>query len=251
MRRSVSRQVELGLMIFDPDTFFPRYFHSVDDVALHRSLLRSCRYTEFAIDHLADLVLRRVEELRRRNLLYGLQAIKWMLKNAQVEGINISKRCVDRLFELYQQFVFDPLESIQWCISAVLKDKVLRPAQIRWLLDNHQESDHVVNRLLKYPAYSPLIASWARTMLNSPKLQHRTSEVLSRLITGILPPEAAPIERTTVVWAIYYSPTEIKVKERLLKQCVSEVTIDALVTVSLRLQTPSILRAVLKQKRVG
>lgn len=79
----IGEHVELALMTFEPATYFPKYLRSVDDVAAHRSLLRSISYSEFVLEYLADLVWSRVQESRRRNLIYGLNAIKMESSKSQ------------------------------------------------------------------------------------------------------------------------------------------------------------------------
>lgn len=242
------QRVEIGLLVFEPVTFFPRYLKSIDDVAALRSQLRNCEYCDFAIEYLTHLVFARVLQSRRKNLLYGLQAIKWVLRNRSGDSLSISASTVDRLFELYQHFVFDRLDDIRWCVSAILKDKPLRPAQIRWLLDHHQDSEHIVNRLLRYPKFDLLIAEWARKMIGTHKLTERTSELLGRLIVDDLPPEARQLPTAAVYWAIYYSSAELESKRRLLERCASTDALDDLIEISLRLKSPGVLRRVLTQK---
>src|SRR2546426_7165913 len=101
-------------MAFEPTTFFPRYLRSIDDVAAHRSRIRATPYSEFAVEYLIDLVWARLRESRRRNLIHGLNAIKWILRNRSEETIRIPAATVDRLFELYQHFIFDRLDEIRW-----------------------------------------------------------------------------------------------------------------------------------------
>jgi len=229
-------------MVFEPATFFPRYLHSVDDVATHRSRMRVCAYSDFAVEYLTQLVWDRVVQTRRKNLIYGLQAIKWILRNRSEDTLPPPTTTVDRLFELYQHFVFDRLEQIRWCVSAILKEKALRPNQIRWLLDHHQESAHVVNRLLRYPKFDPVIAEWARLMIRTHQLDERASELLGRLISERLPREAGRFPRATVLWAIYYSPVDPEAKQTLLQQWASTDAADDLIEISLRLGTPAVLR---------
>jgi hypothetical protein len=242
-----SQRVELALMVFEPAAFFPKYLHTVDDVAAHRSRLRICAYSDFAIEHLIGLVLDRIRASRRRNLIYGLQAIKWLLRNRVEPESPISATIVDRLFDLYQTFVFDRLEEIRWCVSAILKDKPLRPCQVRWLVDHYQESEHIVNRLLRYPRFDPVVADWARANMRLPKLEDRTSELLGRLILQTLPPEARQLPIPTVLWGIYYSSAETPVKQRLLEQSASAEAVDDLIEISLRLRMPAVLEKFVSQ----
>ena len=222
-------------MAFEPDTFFPKYLKLLDDVAEHRSRLRGCIYSDFAIEHLSSLLWDTIQRKRRKNLIYGLQAIKWILKNREGTGTSIDSTTVDRLFELYQHFVFDRLNDIRWCISVILRDKPLRPSQVRWLVEHQAESEHIVNRLLRYPRFDPVIADWARETLQ------RRSELLGRLIVDSLPPEARRLSPPTVLWAIYYSSAPIDVKDKLLVKCTTAGSVDDVIEICLRLNRPTVL----------
>jgi hypothetical protein len=236
-----SQRVDLALMAFAPATYFPKYLHSIDDVALHRARMRAVPYSEFAVAYLTDLVWHRVHESRRRNLIHGLNAIKWTIRNRDAVAEPIPATTVDLLFELYQHFIFDHLEDIRWCVSSILKDQLLRSGQIRWLLSRHQDSLHIVNRLLRYPKYHPVIATWARGVLEASGLEERRSELLGRLIVDAVPPEADGISTPNVLWAIYYSSSDPKTKQRLLESLASVDDVDELIEICLRLRLPETL----------
>lgn len=241
MNSSHVQKLELALMAFEPETLFPRYLHSIDDVAAHRGLLRATPYSVFVVEYLIDLVWARVHESRRRNLIYGLNAIKWVIRNSDERTTKMPESTVDRLFELYQHFIFDRLEDIRWSVSAILRDKRLRKAQLKWLVDNHQNSAHIVNRILRYPEYDPLLASWARQRLFSAELGDRRSELLSRLIRKSLPSEAKKLSKSSVLWAIYYAPVEYETKKRLLVDQASLEALDDLIAICVRLGMQDVL----------
>ena len=241
MPYTVQQRIELALMSFEPSTFFPKYLHSIDDVAAHKSRVRATPYGEFAVEYLIDLVWARVHELRRRNLIHGLNAIKWVLRNRNEQSTRIPVPTVDRLFELYQHFIFDRLEDIRWSVSAILKDKTLRTGQVKWLLSHYGESTHIVNRILRYPKYHPLVADWARRELRTPGLAERRSELLGRLIVNTIPPEAKDLPVPSVLWGIYYAPAEPQTKQRLLDEQASFDAVDDLIEICMRLGMPEIL----------
>ncbi len=235
MPSNVLKSLELALMTFGPDVFIPKYLRSVDDVASHRSILRSCAYSDHGIRYLSDLIWERVSERKRKNLIYGLQAIKWLLKNRDEKSSRIAQPTVDCLFELYRFFVFDRLDDIRWSVSAILKDKILRPAQVQWLLDHKDGSEQVVNRLLRYPQFDPLIAQWACLSMDNPELHKRRAELLGRLIVDRLPAEAKSLLSEVILWGIYYSSAKIQIKQKLIAQCASVENADEAIKICLRL----------------
>lgn len=238
---TTSQQLELALMVFEPDTFFPKYLQSLDDVAKHRSRLRLCRYSNLAVEHVATLLWDTINRKRRKNIIYGLRALKWMLNNRGDGTYPIESTTVDRLFELYQHFIFDRLEDIRWCMSAILKDKTLRPSQVRWLIEHQAESEHVVNRLLRYPIFDAAIADWASGMLGARRFKERRSELLGRLIVDRLPLECREFPAATVLWAVYYSCAPINVKSTLIETCAEDVAIEHVIEICLRLELPEVL----------
>lgn len=148
---------------------------------------------------------------------------------------------MDRLFELYQYFIFDRLDQIRWSVSAILKEKTLRSVQLKWLLSHHAESPHIVNRLLRYPKYHPLIADWARGELRRPDLAGRRSELLGRLIVDAVPPEAGDMPVNSVLWGIYYAPAKPETKRKLLYEQARFDAVDDLIAICIRLGMPEIL----------
>jgi hypothetical protein len=242
MSDTALRSVELTLMIFEPDTFFPKYLRSVDDVAINRSILRRCTYTDAAIKRLMTLVWDRVSQHKRKNLLYGLQAIKWLLQNRLEQSRDLSQLTTDGLFDVYKHFVFDPLEEIRWCVSAILKDKPLRSHQVQWLLDNVDASEHILNRLLRYPNFDSLIADWARTAIQKPELEKRRAELLGRLIANDLPPEAEYLPSAAILWGIYYSSANTETKHNLIIRCASDDNMDEALEICMRCGLVTTLR---------
>jgi hypothetical protein len=241
MPYSVLQQIDLALMPLEPGTFFPKYLRSIDDVATYRARLRATPYSEFVVEYLIDLVWARVHESRRRNLIHGLNAIKWAIRNRNEQSTQIPGPTVDRLFELYEHFIFDRLEEIRWSVSAILKDRTLRTGQVKWLLTHHQESIHIINRILRYPKYHPLVASWARRKLLTQDLADRTSELLSRLIHHSIPREAKDLPKSSVLWGIYYAPVEPETKRKLLAEQASLDALGDLIEICMRLGMRDIL----------
>jgi hypothetical protein len=235
-------RVELALMVFEPAEFFPKYLRTVDDVAEHRHLLEMCDYDDFAIEYLINLVLTKASDSREPNLIHALRLIQWILGNGSVNDPPPPVNIVDRLFDLYRHFVFSPHNDIRWCVSAILRGKPLQKDQIRWLIAHHEESGHLVNRLLRYPVFDPLVADWARDMLRTHQFEDRASELLGRLISQTLPPEAEQFPTETLMWAVYYSSAAHSIKQDLLQQYASNEAIRDLIIISIRLQMPTLLK---------
>lgn len=228
-------QIDLALMTFEPERYLRSKLKSVDDVHLLRHYVRQFPNTEQVLDHLIDLVWERVSEGRRRNIESSLRTIKVVLLKCSDVASPLSMDLTERLFELYQYFVNDRLEQIQWMVSAMLRNRELQPAHIEWLITHEKESIHYLNRILRYPAFEPQIALWAEANYDRPDLVNRRSEILARLICSESPycfRQELPAVR---YWAIYYSLATLEQKERMLAAEGDTSDVEQLIEVCLRL----------------
>jgi len=90
---------------------------------------------------------------------------------------------VAMLFRIYQQFIFQNNENVQWCVSVIVKGKLLSDAAINRLVKNSNRSEHIINRLLLYPEPHPKIRKWAKRVYGEDSLRRRGSEVMALLMT--------------------------------------------------------------------
>ncbi|MBR7987615.1 hypothetical protein LGN09_15425 [Burkholderia cenocepacia] len=154
----------------------------------------------------------------------------------------LSPSTMGLLFRLYKYYIFSDKEKIQWCVSTYLKDRVLAPDQVGWLISNASSSTHLVNRLLRYPKPTRAIVDWARRALELELFPERTAELLGLLINNDLPEFASHISAETVLWAIYYSRGNLSDKSRLLRHTVTEASAEAALTIAMRLSLPEVVR---------
>ncbi|MGG6312404.1 hypothetical protein [Paenibacillus macerans] len=126
-----------------------------------------------------------------------------------------NKELLRNLFFLYQQFIFLGNEEVQWAVSTYIKDHLLDEEHINWLIDNYLESEHIVNRLLRYPVKNGQVTDWAHDVLMSGKLRSRISEIVGFLIDEKVP-DFVKEDNTTIMWAIYYSKCSKAKKRKLL-----------------------------------
>lgn len=66
--------------------------------------------------------------------------------------------------------------------NRIIKDLSFRQPQEKWLISKAFESEHIMNRVLRYPAKSKTISSWAKNNMNNDELRSRRAELLSRIL---------------------------------------------------------------------
>lgn len=96
----------------------------------------------------------------------------------------------------------------------------LKKNQIKWLLENYQNSNHVLNRLLRYPKTNKAISEWAETQYKKKLISKRNSELLGILIDSNIPDFVNITDKKTLLWGIIIR----RLKKRLF-QVVSVVNV--------------------------
>ena len=137
-----------------------------------------------------------------------------IIKKCDMKG-NFQTSLTRKLFYLYKCFIFSENEEIQWAVSIFIKDVVLDNADVLWLIDNHDESEHIINRLLRYPVYNTEISKWAERVYKNGDLLNRQSEVIAILISDEVP-DYISVSSDVLMWAIYHSKCDNTLKEQLI-----------------------------------
>lgn len=181
-----------------------------------RHLFNSCVPTESVLDGLLDIVIDRIISQKRfqRELL-----LKLILHN--LNGINPSEEIREKLFFVFTSFILNIGEgTIGWKVTRLIKDVELSDDQIKWLIINYEHSEHIQNRLLRYPKPHIQITKWANKCLREGKLKNRLSELLALQLN--FSSKVKHKNREALLWAIHYSKLDAQTKKILLKRYVSE-----------------------------
>ena len=209
--------LEKCLMLFFPKRDLPKFVKDVRDVYEQRAFLRQLPYSEFALDHILSTITDAVDRGIRFRTLDCLNIVKKLVKRRPA-GQQFDADTVGALFALYQRYVFSKNETVQWCVSVFIKDQILSDEQVKWLRTHYQDSEHIANRLLRYPGKNELVRQWAVEVLRKGHLVHRQSEVIALLIDDSVPSIADSADLTVVLWAIYHANVPARIKERLLRE---------------------------------
>ncbi len=111
----------------------------------------------------------------------------------------------------------------------------LSDEQIFWLIEHWQESEHIINRLLRYPYWNEHVANWATMNFSDNYLIERRSEVIGCTICNGTPESFQDEDWETLIWAIYFSRASLSDKENMLIEYFSTDIIDSYIDICLRL----------------
>ena len=220
---------------------------SVDDIFANRYHLRDARCTPKDLKHLLDLVLSAISEGWRFRQTECLKVLKRIIKRWPSHR-SFPLDVTDRLFQLYTHYIYSTSEETHWAVSVMLKGRILRDEQIHWFIEHYEDSDHILNRLLRYPGRHPLICAWARKVLrDSSALPKRRSELLGLLIDDSIPRMASKESSKILAWAIYYSAARDTTKAQLLKRAFDLDNLWDIVEIAERCDYPDVIEHILNE----
>lgn len=230
---SLLNNLEMFLVLFEPEKHLSAIVRNVKDIYTQRFLLRDIQGSEFAVDYFASIVIEALERKQRFRTYDCLKVIRSIVRNKKPD--QLSTIMTHKLFKIYQTFVFSEREEIQWCVSAMLKDQLLISKDVEWLIDNYCRSNHIVNRLLRYPEPTDAIRKWAEEIRKSSLLSDRRSEIIGLLLPERFRELRATEDSASLAWAVYYSRANDFEKEKMLLQLASIETLEPVRDVALRL----------------
>lgn len=241
--------LELHLLTYEPEEFVLGEIKTIRDLYEHRTPLKAFIGTDPIVSHIAGIIVAAIDNGMRMRTLDCLKVLRAVVKNGQPTALKPDT--IALLFRIYQQFIFRDNEIVQWCVSVILKGKVLSDEAIDWLVQNSSKSEHIVNRLLLYPKPHPEIRKWAKRIYDEDGLPRRRSEVLALLLTqngaDLL---ARNNNLNTFAWAVFKSHLKRQQKVALLGKYSTFETFASVVEIADRLQSAELLRQVLtKLKR--
>lgn len=242
--------LERHLIVYVPEKYVLEQIRTVRDVYEHRMPLKTFVGTDSTVSHVARIIVTAICDGRRMRTLDCLKVLRALVKSSTAS--ELKPDTIEMLFRIYQEFIFRDNEALQWCVSAILKGKVLSDTAVDWLVKNSDESVHIANRLLLYPGPHPEIRKWAERVYREGGLPDRRSEVMAVLLT----PEnaesfAVDNELNTFVWAVFKAHLSHKEKITLLDRHFSLEAFGSVIEIADRLESPELLRKFLdKLKQV-
>lgn len=240
LNQEANTKVEKILMVLLPNKYLAKYIRSVQDVYDNKFYLKKIVCSDYPINHIADYILDALKKRKRFRQYDCLKVLRAIIKNKGKD--NLSPITITKLFYLYQHYIFDERQEIQWCVSSLLKDQRLLDSEIQWFIDNHDKSVHLINRLLRYPIQNEIIQKWALTTYTNKNLIERRSELIALLINDDIPVAVRNENKEVILWSVYYAKIENKIKSTLLSQLFSEEVFETFVDICLRLKLTAPLK---------
>jgi len=186
-----SRQLEINRTICEIENIYPadNLIVTYKDFLKHRDFLCYYQYNSKVFYSLVYLTLKlwnTEKRISRQSLVH--QTKRYFSKSENRN--NIPKEIKSKLFELFRQIVvFEnlklnnrSLEYLKNSTNNLLIEIKLSNDQIRFLFDNVNKSNHVLNRILRYPEKSKIISSWARENFENDLFRHRRAEMAGWII---------------------------------------------------------------------
>jgi predicted nucleotidyltransferase len=137
-------------------------------------------------------------------------------------------------------------------VSVLIRDQILDDEDLNWLISNYQKSEHIVNRLLRYPDKNKLVKLWAAKVYLKRELISRNSELIGILIEEDIPGFVDTSDTSEVIWGIYYAKCSEKIKYQLIIKYMDMVSVKEVVKVAIRLSCSEIIEKLLdKSKSLG
>ena len=240
------RELECGLLLFESRRLIAR-IGCVRDIFEYRHTLKQAVFSGALVEHVTGLVHGALFGGQRFRVFDSLKVLRAVVVAGTERQLPLG--AVKRLFAIYQKLILDSREEIQWCLSRLIKEQELEGDAISWLLHHWADSVHVLNRLLRYPVAHPGIVAWARERYQARDLDGRRSEVVAILLPTMGLESFQNEDPEVVGWAIMYSLAPPRRKLQWLKSMAGRIPVNALVTYSVRLNAPVILRVALRELR--
>ena len=214
---------------------------TVRDIYEYRAELKCIKGEVNDINHLLDLMVDAINEKLRFRQVDSIKILKKIFKNRN-ESQYLPKPTVDKIFRLYQHYILHPNEDVQWAVSVMLKDQKLSDDQISWLISNIDNSEHILNRVLRYPEPHKLISEWASQKINDVNAYiDRRSELVSLTIRDTIPQTPESDNSSVMAWAVYYSHNSLQIKERMLIEIIDKNNLHSVLEIAERLECPKII----------
>ena len=230
-----------------PEEFLPQCVRSTKDIYDNRSALKRLLLDDYTINYLLEIILAAVDSGRRLRVLECLKVIRAILRNNPF-AMELDSQTVSKLFSLFKTFVFHPSEDVRGCANSLVLMQRLNAEEVAWLVANWDRSDHILNRLLRYPVKHSLISAWAKEEYLQGELWRRRSELIGLVIEDSIPSFVSE-EEDTIVWALYYARIPDEDKRRLLMERFSLQALHCLCEVSVRLRYRDVIESMREKTR--
>lgn len=139
-----------------------------------------------AIVNLTSELWNSEQRINRLNLLTILK--RYNKKNP--DPSNLSQETASKVYELFRQVVFfqnikkniKTYTKMKTLVNSIMLDVRLKDDELRWLCENAEVSEVILNRVLRYKYKSRVISNWAKENFNNDFLRKRRTELIGWML---------------------------------------------------------------------
>ncbi len=161
------------------------------------------------LNHLLDTVIDKIESNQRFQKTTFIKLIRYQCRDTIIDSTTS-----DKLFFVFKSLINGVSDAIAWSLSVTIKDIELSQDNIDWLVENYEISEHLQNRLLRYPKPNKAITTWAKQRMKKKDLDNRVSELIGVRLN--FDPDFTYKDRISLIWGVHYSKLVDKRKKELL-----------------------------------
>lgn len=188
-----------------PDKIFQDY----KTILENKDLIKYAKPDKRILNRILDIVIDKIKSNQRFQKITFIKLIR-----SQCDNSFIDNSTSDKLFFVFKSIINEVNETIAWSLSVTIKDLELSQKNIDWLIDNYEVSEHIKNRLLRYPKPNKAITAWCDQRLKKKDLNNRLSELIGLRLN--FDPDFTLKDKTSLIWGIHYSKLPDKNKKELL-----------------------------------
>lgn len=125
---------------------------------------------------------------KRISRLSLIDTLRKYLQTKKDRELELESRLL--IFEVFKKSIMEPepvyirhLSDIRAFLNSMLKDQPLTEGEKQWLCDHADESEHILNRLLRYPVKSKVIHDWAAKNYETDRYRLRRAEIVGWIIS--------------------------------------------------------------------
>ena len=245
----IKRTIDDFLLVNYPDEHIEeikKYLESPKAMYEHRTLLKEMNFSTPIYKIIVRSAISFIEDKAQVRTLQRLRILKNILRsNAFIE---LEKAIIDDLFLLFQNYVFHQNQEISQQANSLIMKQLLDFSQIAWLIENYNRSEHIVNRLLRYPVVDEQVGGWAKRMYIDGELCERKSEIIGILISNNSYDYLYKDNIKSFLWAIHYSKLDKQQKRQIIFSNVNitniEECLDAVIEISSRMDDALLVREI-------
>ena len=190
----------------------------------YKDLIRYAKPDRRILNHILDVVIEKIKTNQRFQKITFIKLIRW-----QCDITFIDKDISDKLFFVFQSLICEINETISWSLGVTIKDVELSQTNINWLIENYELSEHIQNRLLRYPNPNKAITNWCDQRLKHKDLENRLSELIGLKLNFFQ--KFTSKNKKSLLWGIHYSKLEDNIKKELLLKHMTSDNFEELIKI--------------------